>query len=455
MAVNARLAALASASAKSAVASQAVTPIAPLEPGQVAANEAFTKTYSPWETQLKSYPARKSQEFFDRHDPKLKDSKLKENLPAFTPGAGTDAIKWAFLSRKARGVGHNLLDGMEKLIVNGDDDRMKAGWQSFQKMMNAMPQAEKALVESTMLDGGALVPPEFAAEFIYLLRASTVVLESGASTIQMRGQILNIGRQNAAGTAYYEGETQAVTASQQQFGQLSLSVKKLMALTPISNDLLRDGGPDVEAIVRDDLVQVIALRQDLAWISGDGTLGTPAGLASLINAANLLTATQGGSSATFQEIAYDVGRCIGALKQANVDKFAPESTWGWIMSPRSEQYLRTVSSTFGVFPFKDGMDDNGEFFGIKYRTTTALLNTLGNGGNASQVYLVAWPAAVVGMNMPLEMKLYPDGTAPDINGTLISGIASDMTWLRGVTRHDFKLRYDLAAVQLGSVLWGT
>jgi HK97 family phage major capsid protein len=416
----------------------------------------FTKAYTPWQNSIKSMPARQGQDFFDYHDPRLTDKNVKSKLPHFTAGAGTDAIRWLLMSRSAKSLGGNPMENMQKAVEESDDARMKAGWSSLDKYLNSLNAMDrKALVESTMVDGGALVPPEFSAEFIYLLRASTVVLESGASTINMKSSQLTIGRQNLAGTAFYEGETQAVTASQQQFGQLQLQVKKLMALTPISNDLLRDGGPDVEAIVRDDLIQVVALRQDLAWLRGDGTLGTCKGILNLVNSLNLLQATQGGSSATFQEIAFDVGRLIAALKNANVDKFAPETQWGWVMSPRSEQYLRTVSSTFGVFPFKDGMDRDGEFFGIQYKTTTAVPNTLGTGGNASEVYLVAWPAAVVGMNMPLELLVFPNGTAPDLNGTIISGISNDMTWLRAITRHDFKLRYDLGAAVLQNVLWGT
>ena len=424
----------------------AAAPVVPeLPPGTA----PISKAYSPFERSLKSFPARRGQEQFDYHDTTAKNK-------GFAPGAGTDAIAWAKMAASAKSHGRLGLGGLQKEIEDSQDTRMLAGFKSMEAFLdNQDVSSRKALVESSFLDGGALVPPEFSAEFIYLLRASTVVLESGASVVQMGGLTLNIGRQNAAGTAYYEGEAQAVTPSQQQFGALSLQAHKLMALTPVSNDLLRDGGPSVEAIVRDDLIQVVALRQDLAWLRGDGTLGTCKGLLNLINATNQLTATQGGSSATFQEIAYDVGRMYAALKNANIDKFAPDTTWGWVMSPRSEQYLRTVASTFGVFPFKDGMEQQKQFFGLKYMTTTAIPNNLSTGGNASEVYLVAWPAYLIGMNMPLELRIFPDGTAPDLNGTIISGIANDMTWLRAITRHDSKLRYDLGAAYLGSVLWGT
>ena len=51
---------------------------------------------------------------------------------------------------------------------------------------------------------------------------------------------------------------------------MNLVARKLTAMVPVSNDLIRRSPIGVEEIVRDDLVQTIARREDLAFLRGDG-----------------------------------------------------------------------------------------------------------------------------------------------------------------------------------------
>ncbi len=67
-------------------------------------------------------------------------------------------------------------------------------------------------------------------------------------------------------------EAAAITVSKPTFGQVVASFKKLTALVPVSNDMQRFADPAIDAYVRDDLVQVLARREDLAFIRGDGTV---------------------------------------------------------------------------------------------------------------------------------------------------------------------------------------
>ena len=126
------------------------------------------------------------------------------------------------------------------------------------------PFVVKALQEGTMLDGGALVPPQFSSELIPLLRAKTVLLKAGIQVVAMETDQLIYGRQNAPATAVYAGEAQVVAYSQAKVGQLKLSAKKLAAITAVTDEMLNDAGPVVDELIRQDLVQVIALRMEAA-----------------------------------------------------------------------------------------------------------------------------------------------------------------------------------------------
>ena len=141
----------------------------------------------------------------------------------------------------------------------------------------------RALVVSVGASGGFIVPPDYMNEIIELLRPKTVVRSSGPRVIPMPRGTMTLPSQTSAATATYQGETTAITASQQTVGQIIASYKKLTALVPVTNDMMRYADPAADAFVRDDLVKVIALREDLAFITGDGTANSPRGWLSFAN----------------------------------------------------------------------------------------------------------------------------------------------------------------------------
>lgn len=378
--------------------------------------------------------------------PPMRDQERIERADPVHKGKGIGLVRFAYMRHLAKSESIPL----EKVMATQGE------WgQAALKSAEDFLRAQKSLVEGTLLDGGVLVPPQLSDEFLPLLRAATVMRSGGARVLEVTGQVLDLGRQNGAGTAAYVGEAQAASASQQTFGQLGFAIKKLISLTGMSNDLIRDAGPSAEAKVRDDLIAIMGLKEDITFIRSDGTLGTPRGLRYLTAAANIDATTQAGAAATFQEIAADADRKIYQLRKNKIARYAPKNTWRWIMSPRAEQYLHTVSSTYGVFPFADELDSKGTFRGIPVLVTEAIPENLGGGGNESEVYLVAMPCAMIGDNLALDLMFFPNGAAIDVGGSSVtSGINSDLSWMRAISRHDFQLAYDTACAILTGNKWG-
>lgn len=307
----------------------------------------------------------------------------------------------------------------------------------------------KALAESTMADGGALVPPEISAEFIPVLRANEVLRAAGIKVIPMSKPQLEMGRQNSPAVAAYVGENVAVTASQQAFGQLNFLSKKIMGITAASNEVFADGGPALDTIVRDDLAAVLGLRSDLAGIRGDGTSNTPRGLRNLINAANIFNDVTG-ATPTPQQVATLLGKMELAIKSANV----PEIRRCLLIHPRTEVYLLTLLNTQGLFVFRDEMINKGTILGRPYKTTTQIPITLGAGVD-SEIYLQDFGHYMLGEHVALQIEVFPNGTYNDASGTLISGISSDQTVVRARMSHDYQIRYDKSGaittgVEMGS-----
>ena len=144
---------------------------------------------------------------------------------------------------------------------------------------SGVTEAQRAMMAASVPQVAFIVPPDYVAELIEVLRPMTVVRDSGPRTLAMPRGTMQMPRQNQAATATYGGETQAIPVSQQAVGQIVASYKKLTALTQVTNDLLRYSDPNVDGVVRDDLAQVIARREDLAFVRGDGTADSPKGFA--------------------------------------------------------------------------------------------------------------------------------------------------------------------------------
>ncbi len=155
----------------------------------------------------------------------------------------------------------------------------------------------KALAEGTAISGGYLVEPEFAYEIAQLVRARSAVMAMGVTTIPVRKEFALTSLSTGA-TAAYVGENARIPTSEETFAQSSiLRPRNLAALVPVSNRLLRDAdeNPSVELVVRRDLAEVLALRQDLAFLGGTGTGEEPLGLRNIAGTTPAHLGANGGS----------------------------------------------------------------------------------------------------------------------------------------------------------------
>lgn len=299
----------------------------------------------------------------------------------------------------------------------------------------------KALNESTVQGGGALVQTMYG-EFIQLLRADAIVRASGARIISLAKGNLTMTRQTGGGVAYYQGENTLVTPSQQTFGTETMTAKKLIALTPVSNDLLRDAGPEADVLVRDDLRLVSALRSDLAFIRSDGTANTPKGIRYWTNPANIFSS----SGSTLNNVTADLSKARRLIRAANV----PVSSLAWYMSPRTESALRAMRDGNGNLVWKPEMDQ-GRLDGAPYYVTTQIPENLG-GGSDTELYLVSTNQIIIGDTMDIEVNSFLGGTYFD-GSALVSGISQDQTVIQCISRHDFFQRHDRACVVITGVQW--
>jgi len=307
----------------------------------------------------------------------------------------------------------------------------------------------KALAAGTDTAGGYLVPEEYSMEIIEFLRPQSVVRRMGATVVPMATGTLNIPAIAGGSQASYVGENSGISTQEPTFGNVQLTWKKLAAIVPISNDLLRFSNYQTDAIIRDDLVAAIAQKEDEAFIRGPESTPqvTPKGMRHWAHQGNVIPAAGVYNLATVTD---DLGKLILALKQANVRFIRP----GWLMAPRTEMFLMTLRDTNGNYAFRPEMF-TGKLFGYPYAVTTQIPTNLGTGTNQneSEIYFVDFADAVIGEATQLIIDASSEASYTTSGGVL-SAFAADQTLIRVIAEHDFAMRHDKSVAVLTGVKWG-
>ena len=127
--------------------------------------------------------------------------------------------------------------------------------------------------------GGALIATVLdPSQWVDILRPALAVRQLGARIISNLTSNLNLPRMTAAATAAWFAENTAITSTQESFDDVPLRPRHMGAIVEVSRNMLQQSTPDVEAIVRMDLAQVLARGVDAAAIQGAGTATEPLGV---------------------------------------------------------------------------------------------------------------------------------------------------------------------------------
>lgn len=149
---------------------------------------------------------------------------------------------------------------------------------------------------------------------IELLRNKMLVRALGATVLSGLQDTIAFPKQATSGTATWVADNPGsdVADSNLTFSQITMSPKLLQSSTSYSRKLLLQASVDVEALVRNDLMKIVALAIDLAAINGSGTSNQPLGIFNQTGIGSVLTANAALSKSVFVDLET-------AVAQANAD----------------------------------------------------------------------------------------------------------------------------------------
>jgi HK97 family phage major capsid protein len=185
--------------------------------------------------------------------------------------------------------------------------------------------------------GGAYVPTEHRG-FIDALRPMLKVAAAGAMVIDGLTSNIAIPRQSAASTASWKSETATLDEATPTVDQLELIARRVGAYTVLSKQLLLQGSPSVEKLVRNDLLAACATALDAAAINGAGS-PAPTGILGTSGIGNVIGGING-AAPTYQ----DIVDLIAAIE--SVDALAGSPSF--MINPVTAAKLRSTPKVAGT-----------------------------------------------------------------------------------------------------------
>ena len=301
----------------------------------------------------------------------------------------------------------------------------------------------KALAEGTPSAGGVLVPREYMGDLLGTLRAQAIVRRANPRIQRFSREMYQTSVSTGA-TAFYTQENAQIPVSEETFAEAPLlTPKNLTALVPASNYLLSDAEA-ADDFVRADLAEVMALREDLAFLRGTGTLGEPRGFRNIVGITlDPIAPTGSGVQLTIANLR----RIRAIFRSLNAGAVRPV----WFFNPEFLTYLETLQEMSGgqptgrtlldaeIISYDDDTLTSGRFDGIRFFTTTQLPNGTTGANPSTELYLVNMAETIVGENQELEIDISREASYWD-GAAWVSAFQNNQSVFRAVLRHDIAHR---------------
>ena len=175
----------------------------------------------------------------------------------------------------------------------------------------------------------AIIADDFrGGNFINVLRNASSVMQAGATMLSgLSGNVKIPKKTSASSAGWISSEGGASAESEPTVGQVTMSPKVLGAHTDITRLMMQQSSLDVEALVRNDLTDSIALSIDLGALAGSGSSGQPTGVQ---NTSGINTPTNfAAANPTFAEVvAMETSVAEDNALQGNLAYILPASMYG-------------------------------------------------------------------------------------------------------------------------------
>lgn len=302
-------------------------------------------------------------------------------------------------------------------------------------------------------EGGILVPTQLQGGIIPLLRAQSTFLAANPTKVQLVSGAFKQGRGATGATASYVGEGAKKPVSTPTFDAIDMKAKKLAGIVPMTNEARKWTVGNLEAYIRDDLRNALALTMDLNAYLGNGSGDSPTGILNKSGIQSVTGVFANPKKPTLAELDAFATAMILKLTTANIYS---NGRWRWVMSYRTLMYLADmrVGDNDGELAFPSLQGENPTWKGFPVIVTNQVPTNLGTGTDASLIGLVDFSHVLFGEEEGIIMKMSEQATLDVGGGTLLHLFQQNMFAILAESEHDFGLRYAKAVVKATGIRWG-
>jgi HK97 family phage major capsid protein len=266
--------------------------------------------------------------------------------------------------------------------------------------------------------GGNLVETQLlAADFIEVLRNSTVTGQLGARYLTGLTGNINIPRQSSQTNTFWVGESVALTESEATFDQVQLRPHVVGSLSKMSRLTLQQTTPAIEMLVREDLLMTGALALDAAALNGTGSSSQPTGIANTSGIGSVIGGTNGAN------LTFDM---LISLYSAPAIANAPQENLGFAINGKSRGYLASLKSTTGQYLWNPRGNVSAAIpdsvVGYRYALSNQLPSNLTKGtasGICSQLLFGNWQELFIAEWGVTEILVNPYDSTGFLNGDIL------------------------------------
>ena len=297
--------------------------------------------------------------------------------------------------------------------------------------------------------------PRLATEFIEFLRPATILGRiPGMTQIPFN---VNIAQQLTGGNAQWVGEAKAKPLTQWTYGSVNFRWAKLAAITVQTEELMRFSSPSADALFRNELVRVIAERQDLDFLDPTNAGVANVKPASISNGVTPIISSGNDGS----HIIADIAALLNTFNNANITLTNPV----FVMSVVKAQALalsRNVLDQYN-FPTMNLGTGMGTLQGIPVVSSQYITRFGTTGGE--YVFLINAPDIFfaddgqVTIDASREASLQMDDAPTEeasggVGASMVSMFQTNSIAIRAERYVNWQKRRPQACAVLGNVFWG-
>tara|TARA_A100001035_G_scaffold100485_1_gene78686 strand:- start:214 stop:1830 length:1617 start_codon:yes stop_codon:yes gene_type:complete len=282
-------------------------------------------------------------------------------------------------------------------------------------------------VGTASLGGNLVATNKMPDMFIDVIRNQLAVTQLGARTIEgLPAGNIEIPRRTSGATAYFiagDGDD-SVTESTGAFDTVNLTPKTVGCFSKFSRLMEMQALPEVESLLRGDMIEAIAQKIDLTAINGSGSSNQPTGILQTTGIGSVALATNGAAAS--------VDNLIDLKGEVAVDS-ADQATAGFLINAKVEKALSKLKDSDNRYLLDPYASYLGEasLCGRRVVTSNNVPSNLtkGSGSNLSAIIYGDFSQLMIAMFSNVEVLVDP-----------YSDFASGKVGIRALASFDIGIR---------------